>query len=445
MKLSPIDRRIVRLGIPALGTLAVEPLYRLVDTAIVGRIGTDELAGVAIAVTVLALVVSGSNFLTYGTTERVAHRLGAGRPAEAADVGVQAMWLSILVGLIATPALFVLAPALTTVLGADGDVQHFAVQYLRIAVLGIPFVLIALGAQGVQRGASDYRTPLVILLLSNLLNLVVILVFVYGFDLGVAGAAWSTVIAQAAAGVAFLAVLRPRLAPARVRRPDFAAMRPLLTAGRYLLLRVGSILAVFTGATALVARVDSSSLAAHQIAVTMFAFLALTLDALAVPAQTLVAEELGRDDVEGSGDAAEIASRVVRLSFIAAVLIAATLALLSPLLPHVFTNDAAVIARATPALLYLAVLLLPGAIAFALDGVLIGAADYRFLGRAALAYLVAVLPIALVVIAFPSAGLAGIWIGLIVWMVLRAVFNARRVHTVLPPLISGTVAPGAGG
>ena len=209
-------------------------------------------------------------------------------------------------------------------------------------------------------------------------------------------------------------------------------MRPLLTAGRYLLLRVGSILAVFTGATALVARIDSSSLAAHQIAVTMFAFLALTLDALAVPAQTLVAEELGRDDVEGSGDAAEIASRVVRLSFVAAVAIAATLALLSPLLPHVFTNDAAVIARATPALLYLAVLLLPGAIAFALDGVLIGAADYRFLGRAALAYLVAVLPIALVVIAFPSAGLAGIWIGLIVWMVLRAVFNARRVHTVLP-------------
>jgi putative MATE family efflux protein len=430
LKLSPIDRRIVRLGVPALGTLAVEPLYRLVDTAIVGRIGTDELSGVAIAVTVLTLVVSGSNFLTYGTTERVASRIGAGRMVEAADVGVQTMWLSAAVGLIMTPLLFALAPMLTAVLGAEGDVHHFAVQYLRIALLGIPFVLIALGAQGVQRGGSDYRTPLVILLASNLMNLVLILVLVYGFDLGVAGAAWSTVIAQAAAGAAFLVVIRARLAPAAVRRPDWAAMRPLLTAGRYLLLRVGSILAVFTGATALVARIDSPSLAAHQIAVTMFAFLALTLDALAVPAQTLVAEELGRPD----GDSADIARRVVRMSAIAGAIIAALLAVLSPVLPHVFTDDPAVVSRATAALLYLALLLLPGSVAFAFDGVLIGAADYRFLGRAALAYLIAVLPIGVAVMVVPSAGLAGIWIGLVVWMLLRAVFNLRRVRIVLTPL-----------
>jgi putative MATE family efflux protein len=348
---------------------------------------------------------------------------------EAADVGVQTMWLSAAVALLVTPLLFAFAPLLTALLGAEGDVHDFAVQYLRIAVLGIPFVLIALGAQGVQRGGSDYRTPLLILLASNVINLVVILVFVYGFDLGVAGAAWSTVIAQAAAGAAFLVVIRTRLASAAIRRPDWAAMRPLLTAGRYLLLRVGSILAVFTGATALVARIDSPSLAAHQIAVTMFAFLALTLDALAVPAQTLVAEELGRPD----GDGADIAGRVVRMSAIAGTIIAALLAVLSPVLPHVFTNDPAVVSRATAALLYLALLLLPGSVAFALDGVLIGAADYRFLGRAALAYFVAVLPIGVAVMVVPSAGLAGIWIGLVVWMVLRAVFNARRVRTVLTP------------
>ena len=194
-------------------------------------------------------------------------------------------------------------------------------------------------------------------------------------------------------------------------------MRPLLSAGRYLLLRVGSILAVFTGATALAARVDPPTLAAHQIAASMFAFLALTLDALAVPAQTLVAEELGRAD----GDAADLSARVVRLSLMAAAVLALVLALLSPALPHAFTDDPAVIERATSALRYLALLLLPGAIAFALDGVLIGAADYRFLGRAAFGYLLAVLPIAAVVIAVPSLGLAGIWIGLIGWMILRAV------------------------
>ena len=429
VRLSATDRRIVRLAIPALGTLAVEPLYRLVDTAIVGRIGTDELAGLAIAAAVLTLVVAGSNFLTYGTTERVAHRLGAGRDTDAADVGVQAMWLALLVGLVATPVLYALAPALTRALGADGDVQDNAVEYLRISVLGIPFILAALSAQGVQRGASDYRTPLVILLAANLVNLVVELVMVYGFDMGIAGAAWSTVLAQAGAGVAFLVVIRRRLAPARTRRPSWLGMRPLLSAGKYLLLRVGSILAVFTGATALAARIDPPTLAAHQIAAEMFGFLALTLDALAVPAQTLVAEELGREH----GDSAEIAARVVRLSLLAACFLAAGLAVLAPFLPHLFTGDPAVASRATAALLFLAVLLLPGAIAFALDGVLIGAADYRFLGRAALAYLLAVLPIAAVVIAVPSAGLAGIWIGLIAWMILRAVFNSRRVGRVLRP------------
>jgi putative MATE family efflux protein len=427
MRLDPIDRRIIGLGIPALGTLAAEPLYRIVDTAIVGRLGTDQLAGLAIAITLLALVVAGSNFLTYGTTERVANRLGAGRPAAAADVGVQAMWLAGFVSLVAVPALIFGARPLASALGASGDVLEFAVEYLQIAALGVPFVLIALSAQGVLRGASDYGTPLRILVASNIANLLIELLLVFGFDLGIAGAAWSTAIAQAGAGVAFLVVVRRRLEPARSRRPRWVEMAPLLTAGRHLLLRVGSMLAVFTGATAIAARIDDATLAAHQIAMTMFLFLALVLDALAVPAQTLVAEELGHD---GTG-AALIARRVVRLSLVAAVMIAVVVAVTAPLLPHAFSDDPAVVDRATSALLLLALVVLPGAVAFADDGVLIGAGDYRFLGLAAFGYLVAVAPIAAAVLLTPSLGIVGIWIGLVVWMVLRSVVNTIRVRRVL--------------
>jgi putative MATE family efflux protein len=427
-RLNETDRRIVGLAIPALGTLAAEPLYRIVDTAIVGRLGTDQLAGLAIAVTVLALVVAGSNFLTYGTTQRVANRLGSARPDQAADVGVQAMWLAGFVSVVAVPALVVGARPLASALGADGAVLEFAVEYLRIAAIGVPFVLIALAAQGVQRGASDSRTPLVILVAANVANLLIELVLVFCFDLGIAGAAWSTAIAQAGAGVAFLVVVRRRLAPARQRRPTWSEMAPLLTAGRHLLLRVGSMLAVFTGATAIAARIDDVTLAAHQIAMTMFLFLALVLDALAIPAQTLIAEELGH----GGTGAAAIARRVVRLSVVAATAIAIVVAATSSLLPRVFTDDPAVASRATSALLLLAVLVLPGAVAFAVDGVLIGAGDYRFLGVAALGYLVAVAPIAVAVLATPSLGIAGIWIGLVVWMVLRALVNTVRVRQLLP-------------
>ena len=192
--------------------------------------------------------------------------------------------------------------------GASGDVFDFGVTYLRITAVGVPFVVFALGAQGVQRGAADYRTPLVILFASNLVNAVLEVVFVFGFDWGVPGSAWSTVIAQVGAGVAFAVVVRRHLRPARHRRPSRAGMAPLLTAGRYLLLRVGSMLAVTAGATAIAARIDDPTLAAHQIAASLLLFLALVLDALAIPAQTLVAEELGQG-VGGRGGRAVAALR----------------------------------------------------------------------------------------------------------------------------------------
>jgi putative MATE family efflux protein len=427
--LTATDRRIVRLAIPALGSLAVEPLYVLVDTAIVGRLGTAQLGGLALAASVLSLVTAGCNFLTYGTTERVARRLGAGQGDAAADVGVQAVWLSIVVGAVIGPLIALGATLLGRVLGGEGDVLDFGVTYLRISAAGIPFVVFALAAQGVLRGAADYRTPLVILFASNLVNTVLEVWFVFGLDLGVPGSAWSTVIAQVGAGAAFAFAIRRQLARADEHRPSWTGMAPLLTAGRHLLLRVGSMLAVFVGATAIAARVDEATLAAHQIAASLFFLLALALDALAIPAQTLVADELGRGTTAG---AAELSNRTARLSVFIGAGLAALVAAAAPLLPHVFTGDGAVASRATAALWWLAVLLVPGAIAFAYDGVLIGAADYRFLGLAALAYLIAITPVGLAVLGL-DLGIAGIWAGLTLWMVMRAVVNHRRATTLLAP------------
>ncbi len=427
-RLDDTDRRILRLAFPALGALAAEPAYRLVDTAIVGRIGTDELGGVAVAVAVLSLVIVGANFLAYGTTERVANRLGAGRPADAGTVGVQAMWLSVIIGAVAVPVLIGLAEPLARLLGADDEVLGFAVEYLRISALGVPFVVLGLAAQGTQRGASDYRSSLIVAVAANVLNVVVELWFVLGLDLGVAGAAWSTVIAQVVAGLALWWRARPITGRAGVRRPKWVEIAPLASAGRHLLLRVSAMLVVFTGATSVATRIDEPTLAAHQIAISVFLFLALTLDALAVPSQTLVAEELGRDD---RSMAATVSDHATRLSIAIGIVLALALAAASPLVSRVFTTDDAVISRATVALVFLAAVLVPGSIAFATDGSLIGAGDYRFLGRAALGYLVAVVPIAAVVLLVDGPGIAGIWTGLLVWMILRAVVNRRRANLVL--------------
>jgi putative MATE family efflux protein len=423
-RLNELDRRVITLALPALGTLAAEPLYRLVDTAVVGRLGTDQLGGLAIAISVLSLVIASSNFITYGTTERVARRLGAGNPADAANVGVQALWLAGTVGVLAVPLLIGFAHPVTAALGADGEVAVFAVDYLRIAALSVPFVVVSLAVQGVQRGSSDYRTPLVILVGSNIVNVVVELVLVFGFDMGIAGAAWSTVVAQIGAGVVFLFVIRRRLVDATQWRPNWAEMMPLLTAGRHLLLRVASILGVFTGATAIAARIDAPTLAAHQIVVTMFIFLALVLDGLAVPAQTLIAEELGRDtSAAGTTVALNLARRVIRLSLFVAVGLTVLVAASAPLVARAFSNDDAVVSRATSGLFLLAALMLPAAVAFACDGILIGAGDYRFIGRAAFAFLLAT----------RSLGIVGIWVGLFGWVCLRAGVNRQRVERILQP------------
>jgi putative MATE family efflux protein len=403
-------------------------MFRLVDTIIVGRLGTFQLGGVAVAVAVLSLVIAGSNFLAYGTTQRVANRLGANDRSGAADVGVQATWLALIIGVVAVPVLVLGARPLASAMGASNDVIGFATTYLRISALGVPFVVVGLAAQGTQRGASDYRSSLVVLVAANLLNAILEVVLVLGLDLGVAGAAWGTVVAQALAGVALWRLARPYMAGAQTRRPRWSHMRPLLAAGRHLLLRVGAMLGVFTGATAIAARVDDQTLAAHQIAMTMFLFLALSLDALAVPTQTLVAEELGKGGV-GAG---VISRHAVRLSGLVGVALAVVLAAASPLVSRAFTSDPAVIDRATVALLFLAGVLVPGSIAFATDGSLIGAGDYRFLGRAASVYLLAVAPIAAAVLAAPSLGIVGIWLGLLTWMVLRAIVNLRRASAVLP-------------
>jgi putative MATE family efflux protein len=427
-RLTATDRRIISLALPALGSLAVEPLYVLVDTAIVGRLGTAQLGGLALAASVLSLVTAGCNFLTYGTTERVARRRGAGDAAGAAEVGVQAVWLSALVGAALVPLVALGAPLLGRLLGGDGDVLDYGVTYLQISAVGVPFIVFALAAQGVLRGVADYRTPLVILFSANAVNVVLELWFVYGLDLGVPGSAWSTVIVQVGAAAAFVVTIRRYLAGAPRRRPDWTVMAPLVTAGRHLLLRVGSMLAVFTGATAIAARTDEPTLAAHQIAASLFLFLALVLDALAIPAQTLVADELGRDSAAG---AAELSNRTAWLSVFTGAGLAVLVAAAAPVLPHAFTGDAAVVSRATDALWWLALLLVPGAIAFAYDGVLIGAADYRFLGLAALAYLIIITPVGLAVLGL-DLGIAGIWAGLTLWMVIRAAVNHRRSKQLLP-------------
>lgn len=415
-----LDRRIIALAIPALGTLAIEPIYVLVDTAIVGRLGTPQLGGLAIASTILLTVISMTASLEYGITPDVAFAHGAGRSDDARAAANAALRLALMIGVPMGAAVAAAAHPLAWLLGGRGDVLGYAVTYLRISCVGLPFVLITYVGHGVMRGVNDLRKPLQIVIVANIANVILEIVAVYWLDLGVAGSAWSTVLVQAGAAFMFLRVLRPHRGSGR---PSSERMKKLLRSGLHFAVRSIAMFAVWNTATAVAAHVDTPTLAAHQVLTQLFMFLALMLDALAIPAQSLVAGALGADD---TNQALLVGRTSNRLSLWCAVLLAVALAALSPVLPHVFSGDPAVHSRLTAGLLILAVMQFPGAIAFAFDGALIGAHDERWLARQAVINLVGFAPLAVATLLVPRLGLAGLWGAQLSWMTLRAFVNWRR-------------------
>ena len=417
---SAYDREIVLLALPALGALAAEPLYLLADTAIVGHLGTPQLAALALAATILSSLVSLCIFLTYGTTARVTRLHGAGEERAANALAAQAIWLASSVGLVVTAAVIVLAHPLVALLGGEGDVAALAVRYLRIATLGVPFALVALAGQGWLRGVGNLRTPLVIIVAANGVNIVLEVLFVYGFDWGLDGSAVGTVIAQAGMGAAFVTVLLR--APADSRAPDPARIRSLVTIGAQLFVRTAALLGCFVFATAICARIGQASLGAHQIAFQLFGFLALVLDAIAIAGQVIVGRALGAGDTEAAYAAAR---RMLEWSVGAGVLIGGILLALIGVLPRVFTDDPAVIERAHAMWPLFCLLWPPAAVVFALDGILIGAGDTRYLALAMVVSAAVYLPLAVGALAF-DWGIVGVWCALLALMGMRLATLAVR-------------------
>ena len=410
---SQYDGEILRLAVPALGALAAEPLYVLVDTAIVGHLGRPQLAALGVAATVLTGVFGIFNFLQYGTTAQVGRAAGAGEGRIANRLGAQALWLSLGFGIAVAAVVAALAPEIADLMGVEAQTADYAVTYMRIAALGLPFAFLTLGGQGYLRGVADLRTPLVIVIAANVVNLVLELLFVYGFGWGIEGSAWGTVIAQAGMGAAFIVVIvRAARGDTRLNRK---LMRRLLVIGRYLFVRTAALLAAFTLAGAVIARFGDASLAAHQIAFQLWIFLAFVLDAIAIAGQVLVGRGLGAGDTERAWAASV---RMIWLSVYAGVVFGAVMLALEDVLPYVFTSDELVIER-TQAIWVLFALMQPlnGAV-FALDGILIGASDGRFLMWSMVAAFAVCSLGSLAALAF-DWGIVGVWASLVLLICVR--------------------------
>ncbi len=423
LRADPHDRQILRLALPALGALAAEPLYVLTDTAVVGRLGTPQLGGLAVASTVLLTGYALFNFLAYGTTASVARRLGSGDEAGAAHEGVQGLWLALAIGLILAGLGFAFAPQAVAVMGATGDVAVNALVYLRISLFGVPALLVALAGTGYLRGRQDTVTPLVVTVVAVVANLVLELTLIYGFGFGIGASALSTVVAQVGTAAAYAWWVARDVARMDVDiRPEPAAIRRLAVVGRDLFVRTAALRLALTLATAVAARLGVIDLGAHQIAFEIWSFLALVLDSLAIAAQAMIGRLLGSGDARGARAAAR---RMLQWGVVAGLGFAVAVGSLRSLLPGLFSEDAEVVALCAFVLVFVAVLQPLNAVVFVLDGVLIGAGDMRFLAWAMAGAAAVFVPAAGAVLAL-GWGIGWLWASLGLLMVTRAAALAWR-------------------
>ena len=413
---------VLSLAVPALVVLAAEPLYLLVDTAVVGNLGTVPLGGLAVGGGLLAWAAALLNFLAYGTTARAARRAGAGDRDGAVAEGVQATWLAVALGIGVLVLFQVLAGPLTRLLaGGAGPVAAAGEEWLRVASVGAPLLLISLAGNGWLRGVQELRRPVRFVLAGSLLSLVLCPLLVHPAGLGLVGSAVANVAGQTlTAGLFVRALVREGAG----WRPRPTALRNQLVIGRDLLLRAAVLQISFLVAAGVAARAGTASLGAHQIALQLFFFLALVLDAYAIAAQTLVGHALGANR---PAEARATATRVALWGLGTGILIAAALLVARDALLPLFTDDPAVLAEAVVVWWFLACMQPLAGVVFALDGVLMGAGDVGYLRTVTIgAAVVGFLPLSL--LAGPLGwGLAGVWTGLCLFIGLRLVGVLVRV------------------
>ncbi len=397
----------LRLAASAFVVLAAEPSFVLVDTAVVGHLGPVPLGALGIGGTLLSLVAIIGGFLEYGTTSRAARWFGAGQRDRAIEEGATASVLALILGAIAAGAGELFAgPLIRLLAGGPGPVASAAETWFRIAVLGVPGIMLVLAGNGWMRGVQETRSPVRIVLIANALSAAASPILVYPAGLGLAGSAIANVGAQAVGGLLFLRAIRRE----RARwRPRWVVLRAQLGVGRELFLREAGFQAAFLTAAAVAARMGTAQVAAHQIGLELWVFSALVLDSFAIAAQSLVGAALGSGD---AGAASRTAWQVARYGLAAGIAFSVVLAAGWFLIPDAFTSSDAVRHQAHLYWPYFIGLQPAAGVVFALDGVLIGAGDVGFLRTVTLVAALGVfVPITLAALHF-HWGIGGVWAGL---------------------------------
>jgi MATE family multidrug resistance protein len=422
---SRFDREILALALPALGALAADPLVSIVDTIFVGRLGVLPLAALGVNTSIFSMAFVVFNFLAYGTTPMVARAVGRNDREAAGRVVVQALVVAMLAGVVAVGILQAFAVPITAAMGARGELQAESLSYLRIRAFAGPAVLLITAGHGAFRGYLDTRTPLVVTIGLNLVNLVLDPLFIFGFGWGLEGAAIATLIAQWVGALWFVDLLLRRRREAlgvRLRFPAMTDLLPFLRVGGELIVRTFALIGTLTLATAIATRVGMIAVAAHQVGSQLWLLLALVVDSLAVAAQAMVAKYRGSGDPLVSRAAS---NRLLAWGLGTGIGLSLLFWMLEPVLPRLFTDQPEVLATVREIYPFIVVMQPLNALVFVWDGIFLGLEEFRFVAVQMVLSGLAASIVLMLVIPF-DWGLQGVWWGIVSLMAVRAVTLAIR-------------------
>ncbi|MEE8335056.1 MAG: MATE family efflux transporter [Candidatus Neomarinimicrobiota bacterium] len=211
------------LAIPIMAGMGIQTLYTVVDMIFIGRLGGDAIAAVAFNMPLFFLVMGLTFGIGSGVTAAIARFMGAKDKINADNTAEHALAFSIFISVLLVILGFVYGKPLLMLMGAVDPVLPLSWGYLKIIIIGLPFMIASTFFRSILSGEGDMKLPMIIAGLGTIINIILDPLFIFTFHYGVVGAAIATIISQAVVFIIFVYMLFVKEhAYVRFRLKDFS-------------------------------------------------------------------------------------------------------------------------------------------------------------------------------------------------------------------------------
>lgn len=415
-----MNRAILRLALPSIVSNVTIPLLGMIDIAIAGRIGDDTTIGaLAVGTAIFNFIYWNFAFLRMGTSGLTAQAYGAGNKRETANILGRSMIVALGIALLLLLFNGPIGRVAMRIMDGSPAVMALAAEYFFVRIWAAPAAISNFALHGWLTGMQDTLSPMVVSILSNIINIASSLWFVFGLDMGVVGIAWGTVVAQYSSLLITLAIifLRYRAHVREINLRESLRMEPLVRFFRVnsdAFLRTLCVCTVYTCFTAFSARFGDTILATNELLMQLFMLFSYMLDGFCYAAESLTGRFIG----ERNRDRLRQCIRLLAVwcAGVAGVYIVAYIFWWEPIL-GIFTSSATIMACAEEYIAWIVMVPLVGFIPFLIDGILIGATKTRIMRNTTFFALVAFF--ALFFALESSMGNRALWLAFIGFIVVR--------------------------